>query len=118
MTSTPHVDDDIVAQEPVASDSNEEFLGEPFRVDSITEVAPPQGGEGVWQCYVIVQGSNTITGLRAGTQSEVSLEVEIMVRRLNDRFRKGKLPPVGSYGRKPPPQVTRPKTASVPPSAK
>ena len=118
MTPTPHVDDGIVAQEAAASDPIEDLLGEPFRVDSITEVAAPQGGEGIWQRYVIVQGSNTINGLRAGTQSEVSLEVEIMVQRLNDRFRKGKLPPAGSYGRKAPPRVAHPNTAWVPPSAK
>jgi hypothetical protein len=118
MTPSAHVADEIVAQEAVASDSGEELLGEPFRVDSITEVAAPQGGEGIWQRYVIVRGSNTINGLRAGTQAEVSLEVEIMVQRLNDRFRKGKLPPAGSYGRKPPPQAGLPKTASVPPAAK
>ena len=87
--------------ENVASAPARDLLGEPFRLDSIRDVPAPEGGEGVWQQYVIVQGTNTIIGLRAGTRSEVSLQVEGMVERLNERFRKGKVPPAEGPGRKP-----------------
>jgi hypothetical protein len=87
--------------ENVASAPGSDLLGEPFRLDSISDVPAPEGGEGVWQQYVIVQGANTIIGLRAGTRSEVTLQVEGMVERLNERFRKGKAPLAEGPGRKP-----------------
>ena len=46
------------------ADQARDFLGEPFRLHSIVEVPAPEGIEGVWQQYVIVQGINTINGLR------------------------------------------------------
>jgi hypothetical protein len=73
-----------------AADQACDFLGEPFRLHSIVEVPAPEGSEGEWQQYVIIQGINTITGLRAGTRSEVSVQIEGMVEHLNERFRKGK----------------------------
>jgi hypothetical protein len=94
--------------EYVASTSAGDLLGEPFRLDSISDVPAPEGGEGVWQQYVIVQGTNTIKGLRAGTRSEVSLQVEVMVERLNERFRKGKAPLADGPGRKPSYRAGRP----------
>ena len=60
----------------------------PFRLESVDEVAPPQGQEGVWQRYVITQGANTIVGMRAGLHSEVSLLLAEYVERLNMRFAK------------------------------
>lgn len=72
------------------ADQARDFLGEPFRLHSIVEVPAPEGSEGVWQQYVIVQGINTINGLRPGTRSEVSVQIESMVEHLNERFRKGK----------------------------
>ncbi len=90
-----------------APGSKPDVLGEPFRLDSITEVPAPEGGEGIWHQYLIVQGTNTINGLRAGTRSEVILQVELMLERLNERFRKGKTPLGVGHGRKPPPQVGR-----------
>lgn len=66
----------------------QDLLGEPFRLDSLTEVAPPDGREGTWYRYVIMQGSNTITGVRSGTHWEVSLTLESLVERLNERFKK------------------------------
>jgi hypothetical protein len=53
------------------ADQARDFLGEPFRLHTIVEVPAPEGSEGVWQQYVIVQGINTINGLRPGTRSEV-----------------------------------------------
>jgi hypothetical protein len=107
----------VTGPEPVTLDPGQDLLGEPFRLDSITEVPAPEGGEGIWHHYVIVQGTNTINGLRAGTHAEVSVEVELMVERLNERFRKGKTPLGGGYSRKPAPQVGRPKTTAQPRSA-
>ena len=85
------------------ADQARDFLGEPFRLHTIVEVPAPEGSEGVWQQYVIVQGINTINGLRPGTRSEVSVQIESMVEHLNERFRKGQARLVGSPGRKPPP---------------
>jgi len=91
------------------ADQARDFLGEPFRLHSIVEVPAPEGIEGVWQQYVIVQGINTINGLRPGTRSEVSVQIESMVEHLNERFRKGKARLVDSPGRKPPPpRIGRP----------
>jgi hypothetical protein len=94
-----------------------DLLGEPFRLDSISEVPAPDGAEGLWQQYVIVQGTNTIKGLRAGTRAEVNVQVESMVERLNERFRKSQTGLTGSTGRKPPPRVGRqdaaPRTPAV-----
>jgi hypothetical protein len=91
------------------ADQARDFLGEPFRLHTIVEVPAPEGSEGVWQQYVIVQGINTINGLRPGTRSEVSVQIESMVEHLNERFRKGEARLVGSPGRKPPPpRIGRP----------
>jgi len=60
----------------------------PFRLDSISPIADPQGGEAIWHRYVITQGENTITGLRPGSRTEVGLQVEQMIERLNERFGK------------------------------
>ena len=57
----------------------------PFKLDSISTAATPTGAEGVWHSYVISQGSNTITGIRAGTHAEVSRLLEDMIERLNER---------------------------------
>ncbi len=67
----------------------EAFLELPFKLESISRTAAPDGAEGVWHCYVISQGTNTITGVRAGTHAEVSILLEQMIERLNER-RSGK----------------------------
>jgi hypothetical protein len=69
----------------------ETFLELPFKVDSIVTSAAPSGAEGVWHSYVISQGTNVITGVRAGTQAEVRMLLDGMVERLNER-RAGKRP--------------------------
>lgn len=69
----------------------ETFLELPFKVDSILTSAAPAGAEGLWHSYVISQGTNVITGIRAGTHSEVRMLVDGMVERLNER-RAGKRP--------------------------
>jgi hypothetical protein len=57
----------------------------PFKLDSISTAVAPSGATGVWHRYVISQGPNTITGIRAGTQAEVSVLLDEMIARLNDR---------------------------------
>lgn len=69
----------------------ETFLELPFKVDSIVTSVAPSGAEGVWHSYVISQGTNVITGIRAGTQAEVRMLLDGMVERLNER-RAGKRP--------------------------
>ena len=90
------------------ADQARDFLGEPFRLHSIVEVPAPEGSEGVWQQYVIVQGINTINGLRPGTRSEVSVQIESMVE-TQRTLPKGR----GTTGRQPgtktpPPRIGRP----------
>jgi hypothetical protein len=60
----------------------------PFRLESIDEIAPPEGQDGVWQRYVIRQGANTIVGMCPGVLGEVSVVLEQQVERLNLRFAK------------------------------
>ena len=69
----------------------ETFLELPFQIDSISSTAAPAGAEGVWHSYVISQGANVITGVRAGTHAEVSVLLKSMVERLIER-RSGKKP--------------------------
>jgi hypothetical protein len=68
-----------------ASSPTETTLERPFKVDSISRAAAPTGQAGPWHSYVISQGTNTIAGIRAGTHSEVTMLLEVMVDRLNDR---------------------------------
>jgi len=68
----------------------EAVLETPFRIELIAQVPAPDGSDGVWQRYVITQGTNTIVGLRPGTRADVTFQVEDMVARLNER-RLGKL---------------------------
>lgn len=63
----------------------ETFLELPFKVDSISRTTAPPGAEGVWHSYVISQGTNMITGVRAGTHAEVTTLLQDMIERLNDR---------------------------------
>ena len=65
--------------------TTEVLLEVPFRLASITPAEAPTGSEGPWFRYVILQGANEITGLRAGTQTEVQRLVDEMIERLNER---------------------------------
>jgi hypothetical protein len=67
----------------------EAVLESPFKIDSVAQTGAPPGCQGPWCQYVISQGTNTITGLRAGTRAEVDVLVGDMVTRLNER-RRGK----------------------------
>ena len=68
-----------------SSSPTETVLERPFKVDSISKAAAPTGAAGPWHSYIISQGANTIAGIRAGTHSEVTMLLEEMVDRLNDR---------------------------------
>lgn len=64
----------------------------PFQLASITKTTAPEGTEGDWYRYVILQGTNEISGVRCGTGAEVAMQVRDMVERLNER-RIGKTKP-------------------------
>ena len=64
----------------------------PFRLESLVATDSPEGSEGDWYRYVIVQGANHITGVRCGGENEVKSIVREMVDRLNER-REGKARP-------------------------
>jgi alkylated DNA nucleotide flippase Atl1 len=63
----------------------EMLLEVPFRLESLTSAEAPAGADGPWFRYVITQGANEITGLRAGSQTEVQRLVDEMIERLNER---------------------------------
>lgn len=58
---------------------------QPFLVAEIIRTPAPDGSDSMWHRYVISQGTNTITGMRAGRHADVTLQVESMVERLNLR---------------------------------
>jgi hypothetical protein len=80
------------AVKKAASPQSETVLEMPFKVDSISKTAAPNGTQGVWHSYVISQGTNTIAGVRTGSLAEVTLLLEEMIERLNER-RSGKTRP-------------------------
>jgi len=63
-----------------------------FTLDSISAAKAPGDAAGVWHSYVISQGTNRIAGVRAGTHAEVTMLLQEMVERLNER-REGKTRP-------------------------
>ena len=65
-----------------------ETLLAPFRIDTIQEIDAPAGCDGVWQRYVITQGTNTIVGMRSGARSDVNQVLNEIVEQLNLRFAK------------------------------
>jgi hypothetical protein len=75
-----------------AASATQTVIALPFTVNSIARTAAPKGAEGVWHSYVISQGANTIAGVRAGTQTEVAMQLNQMIERLNER-RLGKTRP-------------------------
>jgi hypothetical protein len=56
-----------------------------YRLESVAPVAAPDGGKETWYRYVIVQGTNTITGMRSGALSDLNPILLDMVERLNER---------------------------------
>ncbi len=62
-------------------------MGRIYEIVSIQRAEPPLGGKGSnWHHYVIAfEGSNTITGCRAGSLNAVTSGVVEMVAQLNER---------------------------------
>ncbi len=68
-----------------AASATEAWLEVPFVRCSVTPIATPEGCEGLWHQYVIAQGDNQITGLCAGTLTQVTQHVDALTERLNER---------------------------------
>lgn len=68
-----------------AAAATEAWLEVPFVRRSVSPIAAPEGADGLWHSYVISQGDNQITGLRAGSLTEVTQHVDEMTERLNQR---------------------------------
>ena len=64
-------------------------MGQYYEIVSIRPAEPPSGGKGSnWHRYVIAfEGSDTITGCRAGRLNVVTSGVVEMVAQLNERHR-------------------------------
>ena len=61
-------------------------LPDPFEIVSIRAVSAPKGATGTsWHRYEISQGHNRIVGYRVGPIGTVTVAVEGIVRRLNER---------------------------------
>ena len=66
--------------------TDEAFLRDPFEVVSIRQADPPPGLSGSdWYRYEICQGHNQIIGFRSGDKENVTLAIEDIVCRLNER---------------------------------
>lgn len=77
-----------MVEDPRADATDEPHIRDPFEVVSICSVAPPPGLTGAdWHRYEICQGHNQIVGFRSGDIDKVTLAVEDIVDRLNDRRR-------------------------------
>ena len=85
---------------PHVSPKDCEALLAPFRLDTVQEVDAPEGCDGVWQRYVITQGSNTIVGMRCGDPSDVNRVLNDIVERLNLRFAKRQAKETGERTKK------------------
>jgi hypothetical protein len=61
-------------------------LAEGYEIISIEPSDAPADTEGAdWHCYVIAQGRNEIRGFRQGKRNAVTVDVEEIVARLNER---------------------------------
>jgi hypothetical protein len=76
---------------PVDHQRSEEpapVLPDPYEIVSIRAVPAPSGTAGAsWHRYEITQGGNTIVGYRQGAIDSVTLAIQAIVVRLNDRRR-------------------------------
>ena len=79
-------------------------MGQYYEIVSIQPAEPPSGGKGSkWHHYVIAfEGSNTITGCRAGSLNAVTSGVVEMVALLNERHKhkRGQADPVSTPKKK------------------
>ena len=56
-----------------------------YRLDSVVATPPPDGSDGDWFRYTIVQGTNTIVGFRSGPIAALNAVLKEMVDKLNER---------------------------------
>ncbi len=69
---------------PVATTKT--ILTEQYELENIEKASAPDGGAGKdWFRYTIIQGRNTITGYRQGSQRTVAKAVKDIVIELNER---------------------------------
>jgi hypothetical protein len=68
-----------------APQSGDSELADPYTLISIEPAAAPSGAGGAWHRYEIMQGQNVIVGYRAGSIKSVTLALESIIERLNDR---------------------------------
>jgi hypothetical protein len=59
-----------------------------YRLESIVLTDAPDGSDGTWYRYIIVQGGNVITGMRPGMLADLNPVLQDMVLRLNARAEK------------------------------
>jgi len=65
---------------------NKEKLTEQYELQNIEKAKAPDGGLGTgWFRYTIIQGQNTITGYRQGSQRTLTRAVKDIVIELNER---------------------------------
>ena len=61
-------------------------LTEQYELENIEKAKAPDGGSGTgWFRYTIIQGQNTITGYRQGSQRTVTRAIKDIVIELNER---------------------------------
>lgn len=71
---------------PAASTKPAQPLSEQYELSDIEKAKAPDGGNGSdWFRYTIIQGQNTITGYRQGSQRTVTKAVKDIVLELNER---------------------------------
>jgi hypothetical protein len=59
---------------------------EMYELEGIEKATAPDGGSGTgWFRYTIIQGKNTITGYKQGSQRAVTKEIKNIVVELNER---------------------------------
>ncbi len=79
-------------------------MGQYYEIVSIERAEPPPGGKGSnWYRYVIAfEGSNTITGCRAGSLNAVMSGLVEMVAQLNERHKhkRGRVDPASKPKKK------------------
>lgn len=56
-----------------------------YQVVSVTKTTPPEGEKGNWHSYVIERGTTVLTGMRPGTQKQVTEHAKQVANDLNSR---------------------------------
>jgi hypothetical protein len=56
-----------------------------FQVVSVSKAKPPEGEKGNWHSYTIERGTTVMTGMKPGTQKQVTEHAKQIAKDLNDR---------------------------------